>query len=222
MTSTYSFDWSVVLDRWPELLAGAKLDVTIALAGFLLACVLGLALALLTASRVRVLTVPSFLYTQLTRGVPPYVLLLWLYFGAPQIMGITPDAVQATIAMIAISGSGYTSEVFRSGAKAVEPGQLEAAQSLGLCRWFIFWDIILPQAVRVVTPPLGNIFVGHLKAATVMSVIAARDMVYVAEDINYTYFRPFEGYTAVAGILIALVFAFSAMVKLLEHRLELP
>jgi His/Glu/Gln/Arg/opine family amino acid ABC transporter permease subunit len=217
----YDFDWSMISDHWTALLAGAWLDVRVAFAGFALACALGLALTLAMAT-FGPFAFPGFLYTQVVRGLPPYVLLLWLYFGLAQATGIILTAVQATVAMIAISGSGYTSEVFRSGARAVESGQREAARSLGFGRWHTFADVVLPQTLRVVVPPLGNIFVGHLKVATIMSLIAATDMVYVAQDINYTYFRPFEGYTAVAAILVALVFLFSGIVRLIERRLRLP
>jgi His/Glu/Gln/Arg/opine family amino acid ABC transporter permease subunit len=218
----YQFQWSVVTDRWQAFLHAAGVDVWVTLAGFGLACVIGLLVAILRVSGVRVLTLPSFLYVQVLRGVPLYVMLLWVYFGLATITGIALGPFQAMILTLALTGSGYTAEIFRGGIQAVDSGQVEAAHSLGLSRTLTYRDVILPQALRVVVPPLGNTFVGLLKGATIMSVIAVPDMVFLAQDVNVTYFTPFEAFTAVAVILVLLVMAFSLLVFGLERRLRLP
>jgi polar amino acid transport system permease protein len=89
-------------------------------------------------------------------------------------------------------------------------------------RFGTYRDVVLPQMLRIVVPPLGNIFVGQLKGATIMSVIAAPDMVLVAQDITFRYLAPFEAYTAVAVILIAMVLTFSGLVWVLEKVIRIP
>jgi len=217
----YPFDWSVVTDRWQLFVAGAWVDLWVASIGFALACALGLFNALLRTSGVRALTLPSFLYVQVMRGVPLYVLLLWVYFGVANITGITFTSFQAIVIALALTGSGYTTEIFRAGLGAIDRGQMEAARSMGLSRMNTYGHVILPQAFRIVVPPLGNTFVGLLKGATIMAVIAVPDMVFLANELNVTLFTPFEVFAAVGLLLVVMVLFFSAVVYLLERRLRI-
>jgi len=216
----YSFDWSVVTDRWRLFVAGAWVDLWVAIIGFSLASAIGLVNALLRTSGLPFLSIPSFLYVQLMRGVPLYVLLLWVYFGVANITGITFTSFQAIVIALALTGSGYTTEIFRAGLGAIERGQMEAARSIGLSRVTTYRHVILPQAFRIVVPPLGNTFVGLLKGATIMAVIAVPDMVFLANELNVTLFTPFEVFTAVAVLLVVMVLFFSSLVFLLERRLR--
>jgi len=217
----YQFDWRVVTDRWHLFVEGAWVDLRVAMIGFALACGLGLINALLRTSGIRIFSIPSFLYVQVMRGVPLYVLLLWVYFGIANITGITFTSFQAIVIALALTGSGYTTEIFRAGLGAIDRGQMEAARSIGLSRVRTYGHVILPQALRIVVPPLGNTFVGLLKGATIMAVIAVPDMVFLANELNVTLFTPFEVFAAVALILIVMVLFFSAVVYLLERRLRL-
>ena len=217
----YQFDWAVVTSRWHQFLTGAWVDLWVAVIGFAFACALGLGNALLRTSGVRIFTVPSFLYVQVMRGVPLYVMVLWVYFGIANVLGINFTAFQAAIFALALTGSGYTTEIFRAGLGAIDKGQMEAARSIGLSRARTYGHVILPQTLRIVVPPLGNTFVGLLKGATIMSVIAVPDMVFLANELNVSLFTPFEVFTAVALILVVMVLFFSALVFLLERRLRI-
>jgi len=217
----YQFDWRVVTDRWQMFLAGAWVDLWVAMIGFSLACGLGLVNALLRTSGVRIFTVPAFLYVQVMRGVPLYVMLVWIYFGIADITGILFTSYQAIIIALALTGSGYTTEIFRAGLAAIDRGQMEAARSMGLSRVRTYGHVVFPQAFRIVVPPLGNTFVGLLKGATIMSVIAVPDMVFLANELNVTLFTPFEVFAAVGAILVVMVLFFSAVVYVLERRLRI-
>jgi His/Glu/Gln/Arg/opine family amino acid ABC transporter permease subunit len=217
----YQFDWSVVTDHWRQFAAGAWVDLWVAVLGFGFACVIGLATAVLRTSGVPVFSVPSFVYVQLMRGFPLLVMIYWIYFGIATVLGIAFTSYQAMIIALALTGSGYTTEIFRAGLSAIDRGQAEAARSIGLSRVRTFWHVVLPQAFRIVVPPLGNTFIGIFKGATLMSVIAVPDMVFLANELNVTLFTPFEVFTAVAIILVLMVFFFSALVFLLERRLRL-
>jgi len=220
--STFQFDWDVVLRMWREFMLGAWIDVWIAILGFLLACVLGLILALLRLGGVGAIVVPTYAFVQFVRGIPLYVMVLWLYFGIATVFQINLSTYQAAIAALALTGSGYTAEIFRAGIQAIDRGQFEAGQSLGMNPLLLYRRVVLPQAFRIVVPPLGNTFIGLLKGATIVSVISVKDMVYLAQEINVNYFTPFEAFTAIAVILVALVLVFSSLVWLLERRLKLP
>jgi His/Glu/Gln/Arg/opine family amino acid ABC transporter permease subunit len=218
----YDFAWEPVFDRWDRFLLGAWLDVWVTALSFVLACALGLGIAVMRQSGVRPLQWLAFVYVQLLRGVPLLVFLYWVYFGLAIVVGLNFSPVQAGIVALSLTGSAYTAEIFRGGLLAIDPGQAEASRSLGLSRVGTYRHVLLPQTFRVVVPPLGNTFIGLLKGATLLSIIAVNDMVRVANDLNINYFTPFEAFTAVALILIALVAVFSASVSMLERVLRLP
>jgi His/Glu/Gln/Arg/opine family amino acid ABC transporter permease subunit len=218
----YQFDWSVVLTQWREFALGAWLDVWIASLGFLLACALGLIIAFLRLSGNRVGLSSAFVYVQFVRGIPQYVMLLWLYFGLATIFGLNLPSITAMIVTLGLTGSGYTAEIFRAGIQAIDRGQFEAGLSLGMNPLLLYQKVVLPQALRIALPPLANQFIGLLKGATIVSVIAVPDMVFFGQEINVVDFRPFEAFTAVAVILVTLVVVFSSFVWVLERRLKLP
>jgi His/Glu/Gln/Arg/opine family amino acid ABC transporter permease subunit len=178
-------------------------------------------MAILRTSGVRVFSIPSFAYVQLMRGFPLYVMLVWIYFGIANVLSVNFTNVQAMVIALALTGSGYTTEIFRAGLGAIDRGQMEAARSMGLSRVRTYGDVILPQAFRIVIPPLGNTFVGLLKGATICSLIAVPDMVFIANDLNVTLFTPFEVFAAVGIILVVLVLFFSAVIYVLERRLRI-
>ena len=218
----YEFAWDPVLDRLDLFLLGAWLDVWVTAISFVLACALGIGIALMRGSGIALLRVPAFVYVQILRGVPLLVFLYWVYFGVAIVIGLNFSAVQAGIVALTLTGSAYTAEIFRGGLASIDAGQAEASRSLGLSRIGTYRDVLLPQMIRVVIPPLGNVFIGLLKGATLLSIIAVHDMVSVANDLNINFFTPFEAFTAVAVILVALVAVFSAGVSLLERTLRLP
>ena len=218
----YSYNWQPVVDRSHALLVGAWVDVWVTLISFVLACILGVAVALLRVSGLRLCRWPAFVYVQLVRGVPLLVFLYWVYFGVAIVAGVNFTAAQAAIVALTVTGSAYTAEIFRAGIGGVDSGHVEAATALGFTRRSTFLHVVFPQAVRIALPPLGNILIGMLKGATLISVIGVVDMVFVAQQINLDYFTPFEPFTAVALILIVLVAIFSAALTFLERALRLP
>ena len=218
----YTYNWQPVQDRWHALLVGAWMDVWITLISFVLACILGVGIALLRISGLRLFRWPAFAYVQLIRGVPLLVFLYWVYFGVALALGINFTAPQAAIIALTVTGSAYTAEIFRASIGAVDAGQDEAATALGFSRRSSFRHVVFPQALRIAVPPLGNILIGLLKGATLISVIGVADMIFVAQQINLDYFTPFEPFTAVAVILIVIVAAFSLVLSLVERFLRLP
>src|SRR3981081_692430 len=200
MTPGYEFRWSVVLDNWQGFLLGAWIDVWVTLVAFGLACALGLSIALLRLSASQAISMPTFVSVQLFRAGPLYVMLLWVYFGLSRLLGINFSNFQAVIIALTLTGAGYTSEIFRASIGAIDRGQLEAARAVGMQSFGVYRHIVLPQAIPLPVPPLGNVFVGLLKGATIMAVLAVPDMVLLAMHLNTTYFTPFEAFTAVLVI----------------------
>ena len=140
----YSYNWQPVLDRSHALLVGAWVDVWVTLISFVLACILGIAIALLRVSGLRVFRWPAFVYVQLIRGVPLLVFLYWVYFGVAVIVGVNFTATQAAIIALTVTGSAYTAEIFRAGIGGVDAGNVEAATALGFTRRAAFRHVVFP------------------------------------------------------------------------------
>jgi len=222
MPVAYQINWGPVLDNKHAFLVGAWIDVWITVISFVLACVLGIAIALLRSSGLRLLSWPAFVYVQLVRGVPLLVFLYWVYFGLAILTGLAFTGPQAAIIALSVTGSAYTAEIFRAAIAAVDPGHVEAATALGFTRRAGFRHVVFPQAIRIALPPLGNVLIGLLKGSTLISIIGVADMVYQAQQINLNYFTPFEPFTAVAVILIVLVAVFSLILTGIERLLRVP
>jgi len=218
----YNANWNPVFQHWHEFLLGAWLDVWVTLISFVLACLLGVAVALLRLSGLRLLAWPAFAYVQLVRGVPLLVFLYWVYFGLAIVAGLAFSGVEAAIVALTLTGSAYTAEIFRAAVSSVDRGHPEAATALGFTRRATFVHVVFPQALRIALPPLGNTLVGLLKGATLISAIGVSDMVFQAQQINLSYFTPFEPFTAVAVLLVALVAVVSLLLTGLERALRLP
>jgi His/Glu/Gln/Arg/opine family amino acid ABC transporter permease subunit len=221
-SSNPRLDWATVWANLPSFGEAALTDLYIAAMGFVLACVIGLVIAAMRSNHSGAVRSPAYVYTQILRGVPLYVLILWLYFGLSSAAGIDLSPVTATVIAIGLAASATTAEIFRAAFAAVDPGQIEAARAMGLRRSQIYTHVLLPIASRVAIPPLGNVVILQVKSATYAAVIAVPGMVYLAQDISMTQFRPFEAYATVAVLLVAIVIALSLLVLVLERMLKVP
>ncbi len=193
-----AFQWDVVGDYFTSTAVLRGLWLTLWLTAVVMA--LGFALGtLLAAGRLStnpVLRSVSWGYVWLFRSIPILVqLLLWFNIGAlyPQILGVrTVDLLgPVTVAIIGLTlhEAAYAAEVVRGGILSVDRGQIEAAQALGLSRWRRWWRIVLPQAMRSIVPPAGNMLIGTLKGTSIVSVIAVQDLLY---SVQLVYHRTYQ------------------------------
>ncbi|OHV81807.1 amino acid ABC transporter permease [Ensifer sp. LCM 4579] len=215
-----SLDFSIVLAQWPRLLWGLAYDLYFALAGFGIGCVIGFLSYLASASKSKIANAISYGYVQIVRGLPMYLLLLWIYFGIATKIGLALTGEQSIILAIGIMSSAFTSEIFRTGYNAIDVGQIEAGKALGLSDYRINRTILFPQVIRIVIPPLLNVFVICFKASTYAAVVAVPELIFVAQDISLNQFRPFEAYISVAALLIGTMLLLSLLVNAIEARLN--
>jgi len=141
----------------------------------ILSLVLGLIVALARLSRFRGTRALATIYVELIRGTPCLLQLFYIYFVLPA-FGLKFDPFTAGVIGLTINYAAYLSEVYRAGIQAVARGQLEAAQALGMSRTLMMRLIILPQAVRVVVPPLGNYFISLFKDTSLASIITVKEL----------------------------------------------
>lgn len=164
------------------------------------------------------------LYVDLLRGIPMLVVIL--YVGFP-LQGALRDATGGFIDMsrltrgivgIALGYAAYMAETFRAGIEAVGRGQTEAAKSLGLSGWQTARYVVLPQALRIVVPPLGNEFIAMLKDTSLLSVLSIRDITQRAREFQAANFEVFPPFNTVALLYIVLTLAASSLAKSVERR----
>ncbi|MCT9076726.1 amino acid ABC transporter permease [Streptomyces fulvoviolaceus] len=193
-----AFQWDVVADYFTSdaVLRGLWLTLWLTAVVMTLGFALGALLAAGRLSANPVLRSVSWGYVWLFRSIPILVqLLLWFNIGAlyPQILGVkTVDLLgPVTVAIIGLTlhEAAYAAEVVRGGILSVDRGQIEAAQALGLSRWRRWWRIVLPQAMRAIVPPAGNMLIGTLKGTSIVSVIAVQDLLY---SVQLVYHRTYQ------------------------------
>ncbi|MEU9470910.1 amino acid ABC transporter permease [Streptomyces avermitilis] len=193
-----AFQWDVVADYFSSAFVLRGLWLTLWLTAVVM--VSGFALGtLLAAGRLSanpVLRTVSWGYVWLFRSMPILVqLLLWFNIGAlyPQILGVKTvnllGPVTVAILGLTLHEAAYAAEVVRGGILSVDRGQIEAAQALGLSRWRRWWRIVLPQAMRSIVPPAGNMLIGTLKGTSIVSVIAVQDLLY---SVQLVYHRTYQ------------------------------
>lgn len=212
-----------LLDLWesirPELMDAALATLQLALGALTLGLVLGLVLALAKLGSHRGLARAAEIYIEIFRGTPALIQLFIIYFGLTSI-GITFSSFQAAVIGLGLNAAAYLAEIYRAGIEAVPRGQVEAAQAIGMVRPQVLAWIVLPQALRVVLAPIGNVAISLLKDTSVASLIAAPDLMLRAQDLSSQYFMPLEIYLIVGAIYFALCFPLSLLVRMVERAQE--
>jgi len=172
------------------------------------------------------LAVGAEFFVDTIRGIPMLVIIL--YIGLP-LAGAVKDATGGGIDLanftrgviaIAIGYSAYMAEIFRSGIEAVPKGQVEAAQTLGLSRWQAARLVILPQALRIVLPPLGNEFIAMIKDTSLLSILSVRDVTQRMREFQSASFLPFAPFNTAAVLYVVITLACSSLLRWIERRYE--
>src|SRR6202166_334093 len=202
---------------FPILLQGVWLTVVVTVGSLLLSTILGMLWALMRVSGVRALQGLSAGLINVIRGIPIIVLLFYLYFVMPD-FGITMTALQAAILGLGIAYSAYQAENFRAGIEAIDKGQIEAAQTIGMGWWLTMRRVVLPQAVRIVLPPYGNIMIMLLKDSSQASTITVAELALQGKLIASSTFKNTSVFTLVALMYLTMSIPLILLVRHLEKR----
>lgn len=204
-----------MLSFLPDLLQGALTTITVSLLAYVLALIGGLVFGLARLSPFVMVRAVATAYVQFIRGTPLLLQLFSIYYVLPY-AGIVLSPFTSGVLGLAINYSAYMAEVFRSGIQAVAAGQREAGQSLGMSRRLLMRRIILPQAFRIVIPPIGNFFVSIFKDSALVSVITMRDLMFTGELLASATFKHFEIFAMVAIIYFCISYPVAKLVEYIE------
>jgi len=217
---SYEFIWS----RLPFLigtelnrgfLMGAALTLFICFVAIIASTILALAAALMRLSPNGIAIGMSTFYISFFRGTPLLLQIMLIYLGLPQI-GIILSPVPSAIIALSLCYGAYMAEIFRAGIQAIPPGQAEAARAMGLKEGLIMRLVILPQAMRLIIPPTGNQFIAMLKDSSLVSILGAWDLMYMARTHGKSEFKYIEMLITAAIIYWAM----SAVFEVIQARIE--
>ncbi len=204
-------------DFLPILLQGCVVTIQLTLAALVLSTLLGFVWALMRLSPSALLRWPAATFVTVIRGIPIIVQLFYMYFVLPE-LGIQLNAFQAGFIGLGIAYSAYQAENFRAGIEAVEHGQIEAAQSLGMRPAVVMRRVILPQAIRVFLPPYGNTMIMMLKDSSIASAITVAELTRGGQLIAASTFKNMTVFTLVALLYLTMSLPLTFFARWLERK----
>jgi His/Glu/Gln/Arg/opine family amino acid ABC transporter permease subunit len=213
-----TFDWNIVGHAIPLLAEATIVTIQIALLAGVLEIVLGVIIGLLSLSHSRWVRMPIAIYVDVVRGTPLIVQIFFVFFALPA-FGIHLPEFWAGVIALSFNGAAFIAETVRGGVAAVEKGQSEAAQSIGMRRQQILFWILLPQVVRQILPPITNELINLTKNTSLLSAISVFELTRSAQSLVSTYFAPLEIYGLLAIYYYVIVKVLSVASVRLEARL---
>jgi His/Glu/Gln/Arg/opine family amino acid ABC transporter permease subunit len=213
--ATYAEYWA---DWWPRLMDAARVTAELSAIGFAVAIVLGALLVWMLRSGVPALRRTAQGFVELLRAIPLLALLLAIYFVLPSV-GVTLSGYWAGAIGLGVHGSAYVAEILRGGLQSVHGGQREAGLAVGLTPRRVFLHVTLPQALRVMLPPLLNSYVALLKDSSLCALIATNELMLAAKAISSEYFLPLHIFILVGLLYFAIAFPLSMLSRWMERRM---
>lgn len=217
--------FEVAVQVWPMLMKGLVVTVEVTVLSLAIAAVLGMTSCLMGMSAIKPASWLSKFYVWIIRGTPFIVQLFIIYFGIPQFLSqmgfdIRFTSFQAAAATLALNAGAYMSEIFRGGVQAVDKGQMEAARSLGLPKSRSMVKIILPQALRISIPALGNQCIITLKDSSLAQTIALAEIVYMGKIFVGRTMQSFYTYLLIGVVYLVIITVLQVILARIERRMD--
>ncbi len=213
------FDFSLVWQSLPLLLAGAAVTIKITAISVAIGIFIGMFAGIAKVGHCRILRILATIYIDFIRGTPLLVQIFIIYFALPTITNIKMDPFWAAISACGINSGAYVAEIFRAGIQGIDKGQMEAGRSLGLTWAQTMRYIIIPQAFRQIIPPLGNEFIALLKDSSLVSVIGFEELTRSGQLIIARTYGSIEIWSTVAILYLIMTLTIAQLVNFMERRL---
>ncbi len=205
----------------PLLLQGLGLTLELAVVSLCIAMVLGIIAALMGLSGNPVLQAINAAFVAVIRCSPLLVQAFFIYFGVTGAIGIRMSAFVAGVIALSLNAGGYLSEIFRGGIQSVDPGQVEAARSLGLSSRQTTWRIVLPQAIRICLPSVVNQWCITIKDTSIICVIGLAELTRMGQQIIARTYRSFEVWLMVFVLYFVVIYALTIFARYMERKVSL-
>lgn len=198
---------------------GTITTIQISFFGVVFGTILGIFLSLLKLSKNKLTRAIATIYIEIVRGTPLILQLYVVYYALPMVIPLPSSRIFLGTLAVLLNSAAYVAEIIRAGIQSIDKGQSEAARSLGMTHRMSMIHIIIPQAFRNILPALGNEFIVLIKESAIISVIAIPDLMYNADTLRGTTFRPFMPLIIAGLIYFILTFSLSKLLGLFERRL---
>lgn len=220
MNVNWSWDVVGMVAASPLLPMAAWTTIWVAVVAQTVGTLLGLVFAPMSLAASPLPRTIAGIYAWLFRGTPLLVQILFFYAVLPQ-LGLKLGVIETGLLALGLNEGARMAEIVRAGLLSVDHGQREAARSLGLSEWQTFWLVVLPQAVRVIIPPLGNNFNYMLKATSLLAVISFAELLRVSQQLAQATTRPLEVYSVAAVYYLAMTSAWDRVQRAIERRTQI-
>ncbi len=211
-------DFSILTNNIDMYLEGFKYTVLSSVIALIGSFILGVVLAVMRIAPIRILNWLGAAIVEFVRNIPLVLIAFIFYFALP-VIGITLNGLVAGTVTLTIYTAAFIAEVIRAGILSVAKGQMEAARSSGLTYMQAMYHVVLPQAMKIVIPPLGNQFLNLVKNSSILGIIAGMDLMYQGDLISTKTFVTFDVYIFVGMFYLILTIPLSMLVRYLEKRL---
>jgi polar amino acid transport system permease protein len=215
----YAWDFAALKPYWGLIWQGLGVTVFYTVITVLAGLAIGLAAGILRTTAPRWVAIPLRGYIEVFRCTPLLVQLVWVYYALPVLIGVDMSATTACFITLSLYAGSFYAEIFRGGIEAIDRGQWEAGQAIGMQQGRIFRRIILPQAVQVMIPALINQTIMQLKNTSLVSTVAVGDLLYQGSVITAASYRPLEVYTTIAVLYFVVLFPLTLVADQLEQRM---
>lgn len=216
----YQWNWNVVFQYKYVFLQGALTTLWLTFLAVIIGTILGILIGLVRRSSVPVFPIIAKIYIELFRALPILVLLIWLYYVSPILLGIQFSPFITALIALSVNLSAFVAETVRAGIESIPKNQFESGLTLGLSPARTMVYIILPQAIKNMLPNLLGLYVNQLKNSSLASVIAVNEILHRANSVISNTYRPLEIYTAVAITYLILIIPFSLLASWVEKRID--
>lgn len=211
-------DFSILTNNIDMYVEGFKYTVLSSVIALIGSFILGVVLAVMRIAPIRILNWLGAAIVEFVRNIPLVLIAFIFYFALP-VIGITLNGLVAGTVTLTIYTAAFIAEVIRAGILSVAKGQMEAARSSGLTYTQAMYYVVLPQAMKIVIPPLGNQFLNLVKNSSILGIIAGMDLMYQGDLISTKTFVTFDVYIFVGMFYLILTIPLSMLVRYLEKRL---
>lgn len=212
-------DFSSLNKLMPVLLSGSLETVKLTVTAIIVGCIIALIVAILKISSNKVFNCIGAFYTWIFRGTPLLLQLYLFYYGLPAV-GLEVTAMQAAILGLSLNSGAYVAEIIRSGILAIDKGQFEASKALGFTYFQTMKKVILPQAFRVIIPPMGNEFIALIKDTSLVSVITMEELLRKAQLFVSSSGDPVTPYVITGLIYLLMTTVFTFLFSRVEKKLS--
>lgn len=212
----YTWDFSIIFTYKEAILKGTLITLELTFFSIILGSIIGIIICLMKLSKNHFLKYPAIAFIEIFQDLPLLILLIWLFYALPPLFGINISAFSTALIGLSLNLGAFSAEIFRAGIISVPKGQTESSIALGLTKYQTMKDIILPQAKKVIIPPLTGRYIETIKLTSLASIIAVDELLHSGQNLISVSYRPLEVYTVIAILYLAIIVPLTLILKGLE------